>query len=293
MKLNDNFLKLYSDIASDKKCKVIDVLNEDGNIAINDTIDEKYKGVLELHNCMNNPLYFLDKLKINVNDELIPMPIDITGFMSIKLVHTNKNNIVVDHPKGTHVNDLIIGYMMYKLLFTDECIMFYTTDKYSEAKNMDISKLYDNIPKYLKIKPLNELSSRILYHNYDKEQFEKLNSNNINIGLIIYMNVSDLAPSKFLLDTGITTIISNSSGDSRNIKYRFTKDHSGHNFKMLNYDVKTLGYSNEWIKEQFEKLDNNTDRLLKEIFMLYDDMTDEEAESLEEKYKANHYTKSE
>jgi len=139
----------------------------------------------------------------------------------------------------------------------------------------------------LKIKQIEAITSRILFDVYGVDPYDEILNDGIKVGLIAYIDSNSIPPSELLLSTkiNIPIIVSNNGGDSRNFKYRFDKDHNAYSFKIINYDVKSLGLSNKWLEEKYEYLSRNTESYLQKVFMMYDDMTDEEAELFEKTWK--------
>lgn len=290
--MNEKFKEFYRQVGEDKNCTILDVLQEDGMISVNKSVNPEYKAVIEIHNCISNPFYFLDKLSILQAGEgdlagYVPMPINLSGFMAVKMINGRKNNIILDAPINTNTDKLILGYVLYKILFSDEYVIINSSELGASYYINNIKDLYQNMPNYLKIKGIETVLEHIVFDVYEEEQYDELD---MEIGLIVYIDSKSCPPSKFLLRQNIIvpTIIVNDGGDSRNIKYRFNKDHNGYNFKIINYDVKMLGLSNEWIEKQHESIISEGGSIkdfMKKVFLMYDDLNDEEAQKLEDDWK--------
>ena len=140
-----------------------------------------------------------------------------------------------------------------------------------------IHSMYLSMPNYLKIKAIDTLERIISFR--DIKESEKLSPE--NTALLVYLDSYDIAPSKLNLSTGLLTVISNEGGDSRNVKYLFEQCHSGFGFKIIDFDVKTMGITNTQLESMIKYLNNDMTEVLKKVFLMYDAMTEEEAQLLE------------
>lgn len=290
--MNKNFTKFLNQVAEDKGCTMVELLEEDGKVILDDNYDNKYKGVIELHNCINNPLYFLDKCKVPVigctnRPSLEPMNINITTFMALKTLNPPQgrasSNVIVNAPINTHNENFFLGYALYKLLFTKGyCII--NSSSYNEAERYlnDLYDMYEQLPKYLKVRSIEYIQEYVLIQVLPK-QYKELQDKKSDINLILYMNPKLTHPNDYIIDDEVQTIVQCTGGDSRTIMNRIKVDALAmrrHNFKIVQFSAKEMGFNNMWIASQIEMLSKDPEKIAQELYMEYDELTEQDIEKL-------------
>ena len=196
----------------------------------------KEEGPSDLISCANNPLVFIDMLKLDDGSK-----VDINfGFWVLMQKYNEGKNILYSAPEDTGKTKFILGFVLYKILFSKEHVHLSTGDL-DKSKDI-ILQFYRNLPEYLKIKPESALFS-------NPKSLE-------DTDLIIYDSIS-LGTSKVPISKNIRTIIicKNSESedyrkwlvDNRDVpgKYRYTG---------INFTFKDLGLGEDYFNKIFNKV---------------------------------------
>lgn len=207
--------KFYKDLADAKGTTLEKMINNDGKVFLDlSQFSEKSRDNIDLINCMNNPIYFIDKLGLKIN---------IGNYLALRYFNHEKNNIILEIP---FERDTIYGFLLYKALFEDVAIII--NDVLTVGK-VRISKLYDKLPDYLKVVDKDTVLSKI---NTDK--------NNDNI-LHFYDNVVPNDPK-----LGEPTIIAcglKEGKDNMDKLMEISKKEKIRKYVLCKYNMFDLGYT--------------------------------------------------
>ena len=264
--MNNNFKRFYEELAVNlEKSNWEQVLNEDGTVLSDDLktiVDAKTVDVL---NCINNPFYFMDKLKIDNRELSINMP----NYLAIKYNHQKSRNILLDTPPQTGKTVQICGYILYKLMYdavmlnNQQLIVAIETNRIADhkARVALIKELYDSLPDHLKIIEWRHIRSRIHYY---KTVLNTVNITDDQIGLLVYDGCTEYKDIK----QNIPTIICARGVESIAAREALNK-HAKPNFVEVKYNYKQLGYSDEWAKDMLAKYNGDLTTFLREVCQVY------------------------
>ena len=179
MVISRSLMNFYEDLAKAKgKESWKELLNIDGKV-ISDADNFNDREKIHLINSFNNPIYFIDKIKLNNTSSAVrPSNIEridfnIGTYLAVRNLMAGKS-VVLALPPQTKKSLTIKAYALYLLLFNEGYIVVANNRVLSTLRECQksIISLYDDLPEYLKIKSKKDISDRIISDTKkDEEQY--------------------------------------------------------------------------------------------------------------------------
>lgn len=203
----------------------------------------------DLINCANNPLVFIDKLFTNEGQRV---NINI-GFWILMQKFNQRKNILYTTPEDTGKTMFISGFILYKLLFTNDDILLHSANLGIILEL--IREFYDNLPEYLKAKCIYNDNSGRLHRLYLDEFKGQIIVFPNEIGLEIFDDIP-LDECRNELSKDIPTIIMCRTCQSQEYKGWLVKNRDiegKYRFEGLTFSFQDLGFGYEYFRDKYNQ----------------------------------------
>lgn len=264
--MNNTYLtKTLKKIADFRNWDLNAALQQTGKIKIIDPdlckYSSKYIEAVQLSNVMNNSIYFLDFCKLKTEfskQEYTYLEVNEAGYMTINALE-KKNNVIFEGPREiSYKTSQMAAYVLYLLMFKDSKILIENQNRREQYIEI-ISQIYLNLPDFLKIKTLSEVTYDI-YSN-----LEDINT----ADLIIYDDISGEREFKIPESTALILIITTGTGAKQIIDEAVKNEkEQGGKWVMTRTNYVELGYDETWIKNLYINLNENLISTLSEADLI-------------------------
>lgn len=247
----------------------LELLNLDGKVIL-DTDNFANPEDIEKVNCFNNPIYFLDKVRVPLHLDpefkkitYVDLELNIGTYLAIRNLMNGKN-VVLELPPQSKKSTIAKAYALYLLLFTDKYIVVNPNRVYNRTSLIvqSIIEMYNGLPEYLKVKSVENIKSRIIADS-KKTDYS-------NIGLCIYDDLSSKQVDKLELDVTLPTLICDRlDGEDRwgNKLISALTSTGTNNFVQVRYNMFDLGETMKDAENHFKRYNSDLSTFLKEYVL--------------------------
>lgn len=230
--MTNDFIQFFSRRCANTNKTFIDEVEHYGKLVGPIFNEEK---TFNLINGFNNPLVFIDMCQYD-NGERIRMNV---GFLTLVQKFNIRKSVLYSTPTNTGKTKFINAFILYKLLTEDYNIVFYNSYGITY-----IVELYNNLPEYMRVKSLEDITSRI-YNSKEAPDGE--------IGLVVYddidMNVVEDIDKKY------QTIVMgrvNSMTPYRQWLIENRENREGFQWDGISFTFQDIGLGKEYFLKQCE-----------------------------------------
>ena len=256
--ISRKLVNFYGELAKAKgKESWEELLNCDGKVI--NAGESANRDAIHLVNCFNNPIYCIDKMSTAAGERI---EFNIGTYLAIRNL-INGKSVVLHLPPQTYKTTLAKAYVLYTLLFTEGYIA-YAPNGFADTRQFQrgIAKMYHSLPEYLKLKPVTEITNRIITESKkDDDQYEG------KVILCLYDDLNKARVDKLKLDITIPTLICNRLGEEElwdDNLVTALREVGANNFVQVRYNMFDLGYDMEYAKKRFKDYGENLETFLKE-----------------------------